>query len=106
MPIYQKLGLLPHKRHTAMRKPDGSLYYEELMGNQGFTGPASLVYHLYRPTQLRSVRPLKDLKWESEPDWTLRHRHFRTHNLAACGSPTCDRAPVLFNADVAISVVQ
>lgn len=106
MPIYHRMGAVPRKRHTAMRKDDGSLYYEELMGNKGFTGPSSLVYHLYRPTQIRSVRLVKELRWQAEADATLRHRHFRVHNLPACASPVCDRAPVLFNADVAISYVQ
>ena len=32
MVYYYKLGNLPHKRHTQFRKPDGSLYHEEVMG--------------------------------------------------------------------------
>jgi len=47
MPIYHHLGNFPHKRHTVFRKGDGSLHAEELIGNKGFTGPSSLLYHLH-----------------------------------------------------------
>ena len=50
MPIYHRLGEIPPKRHTVFRKPDGSLYPEELIGNKGFTGPSSLLYHVQHPT--------------------------------------------------------
>ena len=30
MPYYYKAGNIPHKRHTQFRKPDGSLYAEQL----------------------------------------------------------------------------
>lgn len=52
MPIYQKLGKIPPKRHTTFRKEDGSLYAEEVFGTAGFSGNASLVYHLYPPTRV------------------------------------------------------
>jgi homogentisate 1,2-dioxygenase len=52
MPIYQKLGKIPPKRHTTFRKEDGSLYAEEVFGTAGFAGNASLVYHLYPPTRV------------------------------------------------------
>ena len=38
MPIYHKLGKIPDKRHTQFRKPDGSLYAEQLFGTIGFDG--------------------------------------------------------------------
>ena len=43
MPIYHTLGHIPRKRHIVYRQTNGTLYTEELMGNKGFTGPASLV---------------------------------------------------------------
>ncbi|MFQ5335752.1 MAG: homogentisate 1,2-dioxygenase [Flavobacteriales bacterium] len=55
MPIYHKLGELPPKRHTAFRKQDGGLYQEELFGTEGFSGMSSLIYHLYPPTQVKSI---------------------------------------------------
>jgi homogentisate 1,2-dioxygenase len=102
MPIYHTLGTIPKKRHLAFRKPDGGLYSEQLVGNEGFTGPASLLYHVYPPTTVTSVRRLCDLVWAPDPDRTLRHRHFRTAALPEGGSPTLDRTPLLFNSDIAM----
>ena len=52
MPIYHKLGTVPRKRHTVFRKENGELHAEELFGTQGFSGNASLVYHLHPPTNI------------------------------------------------------
>ncbi len=106
MPIYHSQGRFPRKRHTAFRSPAGGLYTEELIGNKGFEGPSSLLYHLHQPTQVLSVRQLRRLLWQEEPDPFLRHRHFRTAQLASTPSVTCDRIPLLFNTDVAMSFVQ
>jgi len=57
MPIYHTLGEIPHKRHSVFRKSDGSLYVEELMGNKGFTGPSSLLYHLYQTDPAQVAAP-------------------------------------------------
>ncbi|HEY6169047.1 MAG TPA: cupin domain-containing protein, partial [Verrucomicrobiae bacterium] len=106
MPIYHRLGEVPKKRHSVYRKPDGALYYEELMGNEGFIGPASLLYHLRRPTQVRGVRHVRELEWEQEPGRAFGHRHFRLHRLPAASSGIMERTPVLFNSDVAMDFVQ
>ena len=102
MPIYQQLGRVPRKRHIAFRSADGRLLGEELIGNEGFTGPASLLYHLHPPTAVKSVRRLRCLDWQPEPDRLLKHRHFRTAALATGPSLIFDRLPLLFNNDVAI----
>ena len=102
MPVYHTLGRIPRKRHLAFRKPDGGLYSEQLMGNEGFTGPASLLYHIHPPTTVLGVRRLCELVWQADPDRTLRHRHFRTAALAEGGSPTLDRIPLLFNSDIGL----
>jgi homogentisate 1,2-dioxygenase len=106
VPVYHTLGRMPRKRHIAFRKPDGGLYAEQLMGNEGFTGPASLLYHVHPPTTVKSARRLKDVVYEADPDHTLKHRHFRTARLVRGGSPTLDRTPILFNDDVAMLFVQ
>jgi homogentisate 1,2-dioxygenase len=102
MPIYHTLGTLPRKRHIAFRKPGGGIYAEQLMGNEGFTGPASLLYHVYPPTTILSVERVRELKYEADPCRTLKHRHFLTAQLPDGGSPTLDRVPLLFNQDVAM----
>jgi homogentisate 1,2-dioxygenase len=102
VPVYHAAGRIPRKRHIAFRKPDGGLYAEQLMGNEGFTGPSSLLYHVHPPTTVRSVKRLGDVKYQADADLTLRHRHFRTARLARGGSPTLDRTPILFNDDIAM----
>ncbi|MDF1502026.1 homogentisate 1,2-dioxygenase [Roseisolibacter sp. H3M3-2] len=106
MPIYHTLGRVPQKRHTAMRKPDGGIYSEQLVGHEGFTGTSALLYHLHPPTTVKSVRKLRDLKWEAEEDQTLKHRHWRSSQLKKGGSPTLDRTPMLFNADIGMLYVE
>ncbi len=56
MPFYHKLGKIPPKRHTQFRKPDGSLYSEQLFGTIGFDGMYSNIYHEYRPTQVKEIK--------------------------------------------------
>jgi len=55
MPFYHKLGKIPPKRHTQFRKPDGSLYSEQLFGTVGFDGMYSNLYHEQRPTQVKEI---------------------------------------------------
>ena len=63
MPVYQRMGKIPSKRHTVYRRDNGDLYHEELFGTEGFAGVSSLLYHCSPPTRVihygepRSVRP-------------------------------------------------
>ena len=61
MPRYHTLGKIPPKRHTTFKKPDGSLYQEELFGTAGFAGMSSLIYHLYPPTVVSQIKKVADL---------------------------------------------
>ena len=106
MPIYHQLGQLPRKRHVALRRDDGALCYEELVGNQGFAGPSSLLYHLRLPTAVKGVRAFRALTWTPESERVVRHRHFRTGALTTGPSAVLDRVPLLFNADVALEMVR
>ena len=109
MPYYHTLGRVPPKRHTQFRKPDGSLYHEELMGHEGFTGTSALLYHTHPPTAVKRVARCKEMPLQADPDRTLRHRHFRTAQIAKTqkgGSATLDRVPLLFNNDVAMYYVE
>lgn len=56
MPFYHKLGIIPPKRHTQFRKPDGCLYSEQLFGTVGFDGMYSNIYHEHRPTQVKEIK--------------------------------------------------
>lgn len=106
MPIYHQLGEIPRKRHIVFRQPDGSLYNEELVGNKGFTGPSSLLYHIHRPTQVLSIKHLKDIKLVADSKTGFGHRHFKTKDVAESQSPTLDRTILMFNQDCSISTVR
>jgi homogentisate 1,2-dioxygenase len=106
MPSYHRLGELPRKRHTVFRQPDNSLFHEHVMGSRGFSGPASLLYHRRAPTSVLSSRLLQRIEWPLEADGMLRMRHFETHRLPQEKSTTINRAPLLFNRDVALCFVQ
>src|SRR5699024_5887041 len=57
MPYYRSVGNIPPKRHTQHRRPDGSLYFEELIGEEGFSSDSSLLYHTGVPSALVDARP-------------------------------------------------
>jgi homogentisate 1,2-dioxygenase len=103
---YHRLGELPAKRHVTLKGTDGTLRYEELIGNRGFVGPSSLLYHLHLPTSIVSSEHVKDTKPEAEPARDLRNRHFDSGKLAGGPSLTLDRVPVLFNSDVIFSIAK
>jgi homogentisate 1,2-dioxygenase len=107
MPFYQKRGRIPVKRHTVFPRTEGEgIHYEELMGNEGFTGASSLLYRLRRPTQLISAHVRKTVTWVAAEEGPLSPRHFRLGHLPGEGDPVLDRVPVLYNSDVAISLVR
>ena len=104
MPRYMQLGSIPPKRHTQFRKPDGSLYAEQVFGTKGFSGIASILYHCYLPTQVEEFAALQEARLELLPEVPLRHRHLKTWNIAAGGDPITGRVLLMLNADVSISL--
>ena len=61
MPFYQKLGKIPHKRHTVFRQENGELYHEQLFGTAGFDGMSTLLYHIQPPTAIKEVKGEKNI---------------------------------------------
>ncbi len=105
MPFYQQLGNIPAKRHVAFRKDDGSIYFEQLMGNLGFTGLQSLLYTLRRPTNIKHIEKAWTQPRLAEAGDGFAMRHLRTHRLETLGgSPVKDRSLLLFNQDVSLSL--
>lgn len=104
MPFYHRLGELPHKRHTQFRRPDGALYAEQVMGTRGFEGIQSIVYHRRPPTAVLRAEDRGPVPIELEEAGALRHRHFRTGQLAPGGDALTGRQPLLHNNDVTMSV--
>jgi len=106
MPVYRQLGEIPSKRHKIFRMPTGQLYAEELVGNMGFVGPSSLLYHVQRPTAVRAVNTVKRLEWRPADQEPLKHRHFRTRQINKTGDAITERVPLLFNHDVSMEIVR
>lgn len=79
MPFYRQMGEIPKKRHTMFRKPDGSLYREQVMGTKGFSGIQSILYHHNPPTQIVKSELIGDCRLEYEEQGDLCHRHFHSH---------------------------
>jgi len=106
MPSYLRLGQLPPKRHTQFRKPDGSLYHEEIFGTEAFSGVYSTLYHEHAPTSVSKITKLFDLSVrEWRPD-THRHHHIKTKNLELAQDVVEGRQPLFYNKDVFISSVR
>lgn len=106
MSYYYKLGQVPHKRHTQFRKPDGSLYHEELMGIHGFSGSKSLLYHLRPPTAVERIERGCKVEIPFAEPGPVRHRLLSTADVPVGGDAVGARLPLLANDDVCISVVR
>ncbi|MDQ2749292.1 MAG: homogentisate 1,2-dioxygenase [Actinomycetota bacterium] len=106
MAYYQRHGSVPPKRHTQHRRPDGGLYYEELMGEEGFASDSSLLYHREIPSALVDARPWDLPDQTTTPNEPLLPRHLRLHELFSddeAGDVVTGRRLVLGNDDVRIS---
>jgi homogentisate 1,2-dioxygenase len=112
MAYYRSVGNVPRKRHTQHRSLDGKLYFEELMGEEGFSSNSSLLYHVNIPSAMVEYRAW-DLPDQSlVPNHPLIPRHLSTHKLfpeSAEGADPVDavtgRRLLLGNGDVRIGYV-
>ena len=104
MPSYHAVGRIPHKRHTQFRKPDGSLYAEELFGEEGFSGCYSLLYHQYPPTRVTRIERYGTEQPKEWPQEVHRHHHFKTREMETGGDPVFGRRLLMYNSDCTISV--
>ena len=104
MPIYHRLGELPHKRHTQFRQPDGSLYHEQLFGTIGFDGMASLLYHVHPPTAVTAVGESVDVAPRIAEATNMRARKLMGFEVPGVADWVESRVRVLVNDDVHISL--
>jgi homogentisate 1,2-dioxygenase len=104
MPFYYKLGKIPPKRHIQFRKESGDLYYEQLFGTEGFHGFASLLYHVHRPTMVKSIKELKDLTPVPAVNKNITSRMLKGYNVAPKEDFLESREIVLFNNDLNIAL--
>src|SRR5438105_3947635 len=110
MAYYRSLGAVPPKRHIQHRRDDGGLYYEELMGEEGFSSDSSLLYHRELPSALVDARVWTLPDQRTVPNEPLLPRHLRLPELfkdadAETTDVVTGRRLVLGNDDVRISYV-
>jgi len=102
MPRYHKLGNTPHKRHTAFRKKNGNLYYEQLFGTIGFDGMSSLLYHTHPPTAVKEILKSIDISPKIAIENNMQMRALKGFEINECKDFLMSRVPVLTNSDVTI----
>ena len=98
------MGSVPQKRHTQHRKPDGTLYSEELVSTHGFSNVYSLIYHSYPPTMIKEVEKPYSVRPEIAFERSLKHQSFEGFDIKAEDDFLKSRKPVLVNNDVHISL--
>jgi homogentisate 1,2-dioxygenase len=81
MAYYRQVGQVPPKRHTQHRRPDGGLYYEELMGEEGFSSDSSLLYHRGVPSAIVDAAAWELPEQATDDNHPLRPRHLKLHDL-------------------------
>lgn len=104
MPYYHKLGSIPPKRHTQFKKPDGTLYSEQLVSTEGFAGNYSLVYHCHPPTAVLQVDEGKDISPKISVAKNLQHRSFKGFDVKPQDDYLDSRKPILVNNDVYVTL--
>ncbi|MEM6261618.1 MAG: homogentisate 1,2-dioxygenase [Bacteroidota bacterium] len=104
MGIYHKLGKIPPKRHTIFQKPDGGYYYEQLFGTEGFSGVSSLLYHHFRPTQVKAVLDPISVMPEIAVDYNMTARKFKGFQVAPKDDFLESRTVLMLNSDLQVGV--
>ncbi|MBQ0769588.1 MAG: homogentisate 1,2-dioxygenase [Bizionia sp.] len=102
MPFYHKLGKIPPKRHTQFRKPDGSLYAEQLFGTIGFDGMSTNSYHEHRPTQVKEIRKQYNVAPKIAKENHIQSYRFRGFQIKPENDYLESRKTVLTNSDCSI----
>ena len=110
MAYYRSVGSIPPKRHTQHRTPEGGLYSEELMGEEGFSSDSSLLYHRGIPSAVVDAGPWEPADQSLAENRPLLPRHLRLHDLFPGeewkrADVVTGRRLVLGNGDVRISYV-
>ena len=99
MPHYHTLGSIPHKRHTQFRKPDGTLYSEQLFSTEGFSNDYSILYHTWPPTQIIYTDEPVNIMPKVAEEKMLKHRSFEGFHIKPEADFLQSRKPILVNND-------
>jgi homogentisate 1,2-dioxygenase len=110
MAYYRRSGEVPPKRHTQHRGPDGGLYREELVGEEGFSSDSALLYHAAVPSAILEARVWGLPDQRTSANHPLLPRHLRCHALCEgqewkTTDAVTGRRLLLGNADVRLCYV-
>jgi homogentisate 1,2-dioxygenase len=97
MPHYQSRGLIPKKRFTVLRKPDGQMYYEQLLSTEQLMPESSLLYRLYAPSRVARVESRPSTRLDSPGRPVARSLLFRPDRIESSGDFLEARVPALFS---------
>lgn len=106
MAYYIQHGKIPPKRHTQFRKEDGALYYEEVIGAEGFSGISSIAYHIHPPTSIEKVGEIQEYGVQYAESKNMQHRHLKGAALSARGDWLSGRQYMMGNEDVKLAICQ
>jgi homogentisate 1,2-dioxygenase len=103
--FYHRLGKIPPKRHTQFRQSDGSLFKEEVVSSEGFSGIYSTLYHIHPPTQVKEIKEPVPFAVKRIPDYALLQTHLNTSQIKNTGEDFLDgRKVLLTNNDCSIAI--
>lgn len=102
-------GEVAVKPHTALYDAHKNLRYEECLTRRGFDGPYTILYHERRPHELMPGACNHGWQAELVPNQlSLSRHHYQCKDLLrsqVVAPPIDARTPLLFNADLVISIV-
>lgn len=97
---YVALGQLPKKHHIQFRKPDGTLYTEQLFSTHGFSSTMSTLYHINPPTEVSGWEDMGSCAPQYLEDEPLRHLHLKTKRMQPEGDAVSGRKCLMGNGDL------
>jgi len=105
---YRAVGDIPRKRHT-LHRVDGAVCVEELVGEEGFSGPSSLLYHRGSPSAIVAIEPVEGAAGHEdvfEANQPVTPYHLRTAQLTDGDlDAVLGRRRLLGNEDVVLACV-
>jgi homogentisate 1,2-dioxygenase len=99
MAHYTTLGSVPSTRHTQFRKPDGTLYSEQLFSTEGFSNDYSLLYHTYAPTLIVQYDEPINVAPKIAEEYMLKHRSLEGFKIKPAADFLESRKAILVNDD-------
>ncbi len=103
--FYQHLGKIPAKRHIQFRQPNGSLYNEEVVSSEGFSGIYSILYHINPPTRIKALREPVPYGPKILEKYGLKQTHLNTSKVEVTGDDYLSaRKVLLMNSDCSMAI--